>query len=740
MMDNEQAIDGTNLTSIPVSNPPKSGVDSPQHHLETNNLAGDKELTDTLWEHICTNIETFRSQGMRRKQCQPLGVLDIADRMYRIALRRDNSNSQHQDTLSDFTSGIYYKETRAVSAGETTVFFSNGMPAKYEPVLDSSDYNIEQGKWLANQQNMMEEYGFEEDNRQEKIENSILYNNKNGNEMVSIEWNRIVEEYTERVPVEWSDDDDSIPTRFEFKTVKRVKKDCPELNRWPLEDCYFDAQIDDMNLQRQLSIRKYWPYEKFEGDQEQGFIMNVDKISTSMLYQGIETSDTGDDNVKYEKELNAGIETTSESNGLYVVWDNWVRVPIKESKTKGKGKWDPNNTSPKLYWATYVGEKDGPAVCIRLIKNPYFHKQIPYRLLHSLPDDIGAYHMSSSQMLESMYWQIVTNWNQAADNVTMRNKAPYVADGRVHTRDLTFKANKLIRTARGVSLKPIETPKTTEITLNLAQMLESECDKIVGTDKPILGEALGGRTSATEARRVFDQSQKPLLVKADYVAHQLFTWMYEIDACLWRQFGDPEKIYLLTKNNMQEVIQPTNLWGNIKVKITSVLDFESNAEKRINYNAFIQNGYQLAAPIMQKAGETKFWTEAFEVFGFKDVNELVPGNSEVDSEYRALNDIYQILEVGNMVEPEYDQNQQVHLRVEKQQLREYELLPNDEIDPNRLNNLKLHIAQEEAILQEKQNVSQQNQNQQNQNQQMAETPSDVEANQISSMEGARANL
>ena len=749
--------DETTLTSVPDIKLKEGEL--PDHYQQINNLAGDKELVDQVRSWTNTNIQFFLNQGQRKKQTDAYGNLDVADRMYRISLNIKTSSSQVQPTLSDFTSTMYNRQVKTLSSGEISIFLEeNKLPAKFEPVLDSGEYTSEQGKWISSQQNMLEEITFEEDDRRAKLEDIITYNNKNGNEMVSVEWERVEKITTERVPTEWSADNDAIPTKFDFVEKKRVTKDCPTLNRWPLQNCYFDAQIDDMNLQRCFAVRKQFAYEKLLEDQEQGFIMNVNKISTANLAFG----NSEYDEVLDQTLVNAGEDADVEADGLYEVWDCWVRVPIKEKKTKlgGKGTWSPDKVPPTLYWATFVGDIAGDAVCVRLIKNPYFHQQIPYKLIHAYQDDKGAYHMSLSQMLQSLYWQVTTNLNQAADNVTLRNKAPYVTDGKIFTKDLTSKANKLIRTARGVKLEPIKVMESTQITLQLAKLLEEDADKTSGADKPIQGEKLGSRTSATESKKVFEQAMKPLLVKAEYVAEQLFKWMFELDYNLWRQFGDPEKILSVTKNNQIQEVKPTSLWGPIKIKITSILNYETNQNKRVNINSFIQNGFAAAQRSMGLSGESFFWREALRIFGFDNINEIIPPGGDFDAKNVALDEIYKIMQVDPLTEelllevmPKPEQNQLAHLSIEEPKLKEYELLPTPEDNAEaseleaRIQMLRDHIELEKIFLSEKQNpqnaVQPGQQGQEGQQGSLSNQeglPGEISGGQIAAAEGATANL
>ena len=676
----------TTLANIPDKTAAPKVGQPPKHQPKSNNLAGDDKLTEKFWEWASTNYEYFNTQGQRKKFCDTDGTMDVADRMYRVALRRQTTSKQHQNTLSDVASTMFFRQIRTITASERMIFLQDGeLPAEFEPEQNTDEYTASDGKWIADQHNMLERHTFDEDNRREKIKRSVLFNNKYAQEMVSIEWDRKVELRVERVPAKFLD---GKPVAFTFKEVERVAKDCPALIRHDLKDCYFDAQLNDMQLQRCFLVKQQKPWEELAADQRQGKLMNVGKLTDEHLYTG----ESGESETQEDRLQNADIDATTEATGLLEIWQVWARVPISEkAKGKGKGKWDEKKNAPELYWATFAGKPGQKALCLRLIKNPYNHKKIPFKLLHSHEDDIGAYHMGFSSMLEPGYWQVVTNLNQAIDNVSLRNLAPFTVDGAIHTRDLAFRANKLIRLGRGVKLERLEPSDTTRITMEMHDRIERDADKTTGADKPVLGEALGSRASATEARQVLDQALLPIDDKAQYVADQLFPWMLELDAALWRQYGDPERVLSVTHNNIIQEIEPTKLWGPIKIQVTAVTRFRNNAIRRQEVNSFIQNALPLAAPIMGQKGQRIFWRNVFHLFGIKRASEIFPETGDYDAEHRALEGVHLMMNIGQWVEPLPDENHTAWLAVLEPAAREYALLPAADADTERLRMLREHI-------------------------------------------------
>jgi len=531
----------SSIVTVPdPANLPEVGT-PPDHQEPFSNLAGDERATMPMKAWAQQQKSRFDTQEARQKFCDTGGTMDMADRMYRLALRRDTTSVQTQDTLSQVTSTVYLRAIRTVAAGEGSIFFATDeLPAEYSPEVNTTEYTTEQGFHIAEQQNMLAQFTFDEDKRVDKLKELIWRLDKYGNYMVWEEWDRQVREVTERKPT--GIDANGQPTGYTFDTVERTVKDWPTLQLGDPKDFWFDAYIDDMQRQRCIVHKFQITYEQLVADQAAGKIMNVGKINTANLYNG-----EGEDDVAEDRLTNAGESETLDRNGLYVGYHVWGQVPVKEFKGKGKGKWD-QKQQPERYWGTWIGElSSGGAVCVRLRKNPRHDGRVPYKFLHSHRDDKGAYHSGFPQMCMSLYWQAVTNLNQGIDNITLINQAPWIIDGQLKTKVGRFRQNKIIKVGRGTKFQQADVRDSSQATMTMADRIERDIERTTGADKPILGEALGSRTSATEAKQVFDQASMPLDDKAGYVADQIFPWLFEMDAADWRQNGDPNTVVQITR-------------------------------------------------------------------------------------------------------------------------------------------------------------------------------------------------
>ena len=249
-----------------------------------------------------------------------------------------------------------------------------------------------------------------------------------------------------------------------------------------------------------------------------------------------------------------------------------------------------------------------------------------------------------------------------------------------------------------------------------------------------MGEALGARTSATEAKQVLDQSLVPLDDKASYFADQLFPWLFEMDAALWRQYGDPQIVRRITRANSIVELIPAELWGPIRTKVTAINRFKTNVQRRQDYNAFFQNVFPQAKEFMGPQGATKFMRDAFHEFGFTRSEEYFPAGMNPEARAMAKQAIWRINN-GEFIEPQFGENHAAWLNIFETVIAEMETLPDDERNPETVAALRQHNVRRKALQQQELQGQQQ---QQGAGEQPAGLPGEIEGNAIEAQEGAVA--
>jgi len=709
--DNTSSSTPEDITFIPdKASLEKTKEEKGDEFAKANNLAGDDELCQKAWSWASGNYSRYVGQEQREAWFETnndgISVMDLADRMYRVAMRRNKSSKQHQNTLSDVSDGVFYDAVRTLSAGISTIFFGTGneLPATYEPEINTSEYTLDQGEIMAEYQNALEAFTFDEDKRVPKIKKAVKFTEKYANHVVSMEWDDEWRETLERVPDQTKgvDEETGVPKGFKRELKRRHVKSWPTFREHELKDCFFDcliADLDDKNTldrQRCFLVRKQWSWEDLAREQAAGRFLNVENIKPSHLFsQGNQTQE-GD--VVGERQTNAEEGETEGHNGLFEVWHVKGWMPIDEGKKKnGKGKWKPG-APLRYFWGTWIGRPHAKSVCARLILDPYYLIRgcSNFRMLHSEHDDKGALHDGLASRIQSLYWQIVTNENQGCDAITKIVNAPHITDGQVKKRSLTYRQNDLVKTSRGARYELLPVPDITgPIAINREHFTQRAM-RLAGTDKPLTAEPLGARTSATEAKNVFDAAMMPLDEKAAYQADQLFPWMYEWDAAMWRHWADPKLKLVLTGAHNPIEVMPAQLWGPIRTKVTAVTRFHNTTVERQQINTGIQNLYPMSEQYMASDRRNEFWADIYTMMGL-DGKKYFPQGGDYDATRMATNEIYSMLN-GQWVEPAPDENQAVHHRIVDAAVAQYAILPNR--DDNVLRMLREHREMHKQMMEQ----------------------------------------
>ena len=694
------------ISNIPDESAAPDVGSLPKHYGKIYNLAGDDALCETVRLWLSKNIRRFEEQPQRKEYVKDGGIADINDRMWRVALNEDTANSQTKDTLSDVTSPVFRVAVRSISAAETSIMFADeNLPAEFEPEINTTEYTAADGKEIAKQQLALEQLTFDEDKRIEKIRELNEYVNKDGMRVAMIEWIRETRDIEETVPVvEAGLNENGTWKKVKVVNRKRVVKDWPSLSSDEIPNWYFDALIPELENQRVVAQKGRVGIEELYAQQEEGYLMNVGKLTRSQLYMGETTSDKPQE----DRQRNAGEDGTTAETGELIRWRAWGLMPIDEKTTpktgKRKAKWDSAKTLSTMYEAVFAGDiHSDSAVCLKLVKLPHRHRKIPAKIIRSHRDNKGAFSVGFGQMMASLYWQACANLNQAIDNVTERNWAPLILKGTLNTRDLTFRKNKLIKIAQTSTLERMDIPDTTAITMEMYRIIREMIAELVGATKPVQGEYAGARATATENTNVVSFAIQPLEEKTAYFMDQLFPWMYEMDSSNWRQYGDPETVLRATHDNKEYQIYPTTLYGPIKTKVTAMARFKRSVLEKQAITGAMQNAVPMLIPAMGMAGQKVLGREYFRVLGIPKAEEIFPLGGEMEASAVANRTVREILILGGWVEPQSGENHNAQLIVLRAALREFASLPDSDRPPKEnFDRMRQHIAQRENMAEQEQ--------------------------------------
>lgn len=699
------------LVNIPDKKEAPKPEKVPFYHNDSPNYADNKETAKKALEWVKAYHDTFDTQSAWEEFEEEM---DIADEMYRAAINRTQLNSDQssnvQDTKSKIKSATYYSELRAITAGETAITLGNesDIPVAFEPIPNSEDYSEDLGLQLAKQRNATLAYTMDKSGMRDDIRKAFWVLNKYGNCAIEMQWDRRVEERMVKKPVAFDEKempDGSlllVPKKFKREKKKVTVADHPKLIVHDMRNVRFDAMIDDIQQQSCIELRTQKQLSDIWGMQFTNQYKNVGDIKAEHMFMG-ESTDGKD--VLYDRQINAGESGDADKpNTLFDVYYGWCRLPIDDDT----GKWEPKSQLAHWYEYAFVGRLDGNPVCVRLSPLPYSCNEIPFEVAHALEDDKGGIHLGYSNLIKSVIAQEMTALDQMTDNITTRNQKPWIAEkGSVGIRDMTFTAagNRVWWKKPGSpDPKEIEVQDTTGVTMQHLAYLDEYRRKIIGTNKPLMGEALGGRTSAAESISVYEQALKPALEDVKYKANQIFPfiafWVNE----LWRDFGNPELTIALTFENEPMEIKPANMWGDMRVRVTAIKQFQDNILRRKEEDNFINQTLPVMVQngVIDQKGLALFFKQVMKNRDFEDVDRMVTSvSSDYDARHVAKAENASIVFNGVYDMPKPGENHEAHNSEHKPFLAALMLLPKDDMpSQENLAILKLHIQQTDRLIEQ----------------------------------------
>ncbi|MBW1784676.1 MAG: hypothetical protein JRL30_28515, partial [Deltaproteobacteria bacterium] len=640
-------------------------VDTPE------NFADNRKLAAAFDQAAKRHFDRFVGQSSRTDLEKYLKDSDAKYRFAQAPARRFKQGStQKQNTLSQVPQSQFYRSTRLIATAQKAIIFSDPteLPARYERIVESTDYSDKEGERIAQQQQLYLQYVWENDKWEEKIKRSIGFNTKNSLEMMSLEWEKTVETRPERLPgyytkdgkpVEWDVlnppaenvemfdvdggelisvfDDEGKPVSYVFIEKTRIQKNQPVLNRIDMRDAYFDLDIDGIQNQQALVFRFQASFGDLLQKQKDGLYKNVGRLSDAQLFRS-ETEH--DSKVEEDRDENADQTKDQGENGLYDGFHVWMLASINPETMQ----WDPSAV-PEIWEGVYAGQlgsyqegkptkdkKEAGAACLLLRKNPYHHGRFPYFLWHSLDDDKrGALNMGYYTILESNCEEQDITMNQLFTNKTLAIKAPWVAEkGNVLSRDLTFKDGndvKWVKPGTGqTALTSLKIPNVTSQTVQEMAMLQEDADKTLGQLDAITGEIAGSRTTATEILGARQQARKPAIEDTKTMWYPFINWALGDVVDLSRQFASPDEVITVTGGNLiLGTVNPSQLYGKLKIKVTSIDKFEADVAARQVIVNFIQaGGVEQSKEYMGPSGGLHFWRTAAKFLKLPEVNKIFP--------------------------------------------------------------------------------------------------------------------
>ena len=635
----------------------KPNPDAIEDEIKIINLADDEELCRKVLDHIDYNYDKHKTNRTELDK-----IWEIADDMFKCGQNQTQTDTERKrmDRSGDdigitntvkFGSTLFFRQIRSLASQFVAVVESKKDPftftSRYNPDLYDSP---EQADELANQHNLMMRWTRDADNFPIKNIELAYQLFKYGNQPIYMGWKKRSAEILDR----YKQADGS--TKVERRTVNVDNRPSFEL----IQNELFYADIN-LPIQKQncIVVKSSTNPSIARGLEADGEFLNTDKIDATYLYTG------GDDNLKGEKDKNAGLptETDDTNTGTLIQFDAHALLPIDPDAPKGK-RWNEEKFEPKKYWVTIVSPLNPvDGLCMRIERNRDPDDEFPFEMLSSIPDDSDRlYKVSLAQILRSNFYESTVTKQQIIDDKTLRNNRPLkIKRGAVTVKDNDFSFGKDKAYMCDDPDKDISefTMQSVGDNLGILTYLDNDSDEASGNNRAARGDPMGGRTSSAEATNAFDAANRPQMMIIKYILNKYLMFYARKGVRLWHIYARDDQYLQISDEEQYPVIRPADMYGDFHVNLTLVDDYEKNFMQQQGISFAAQNLFPIFQQYLDMRGLA---IDVFDKVMKLDVSRHVLPDRSDEFRIKAGEENRVIMEEGRYISPSIQEDLQTMLK------------------------------------------------------------------------------
>ena len=600
--------------------------------------------------------------------------------------------AQNDDTEADCGSTLFYRQVRTLASLDVDVVLGkpDESPVRYTPThIDNIPFSEEDSRAIAAQRQALLRYTMKVDSWVKKFIEGDFMLTKYSNQPVMLWWRRRVDERWFKNP---KTDETGKITGFDWNRRDVVVEDHPELVFPPNENFYIDRHISDLQRQQAIFFEELQDITEIWGGAAAGDYSDVDKIKENHQYGGESDSDKSSEQHEAHEE-NRGLSTGNDAEtGLFKTIHCWGKLPIDKD-----GKWDEKGTAPRWFFFTFIDNiATGP--CIRAKENPDPDNEFPGLMWHRNPDDADlAYHIADSTILKPNWDETTTRKNQYFDNLTTINRRPILNErGNANTNDLIYGAGRIINVERIDGTKEMDVRDTSQSFLQCLEYIDNDSNRAIGTDAPITGQALGSRTSASEANNINAAATRPHNVLIRYHLEQLLPWYARKIQRYWELYGDPDRTLAITDQGEMIRVDLGRIFGEFDIEVTIIQDYQKDLVSDQNLAFVMQAVIPNFLDVMGMEGKQALLAKILDHYNV-DIEEALPEFDNVEAKMIALQRLSAMLDTGDFEEPQQGENLRAHMAVAQGFLLKYQGVEDPEIIA-RLGLVQDYIAMLEQLM------------------------------------------
>jgi hypothetical protein len=478
------------------------------------------------------------------------------------------------------------------------------------------------------------------------------------------------------------------PKTKEVKWQDKVVKVFPTFDTIHWSQLYADAYVPDIENQTCVIVLSVVPW------------MDIQKGVKNKWYDKEAVAELREEITRYKWDGNEGAEARKAQlenanmgqyspgeSEIFLKWDIYRWAPIKGAEYDEEADYE-------LFWCTAIGNNLTSAKPIRMDKDFDPDGEIPIAIVKGIPDDSGLlYGMSWAESARCLYSIEATLMNGIIDNTRDRHWGHTFYDPTMmDSVPKTFGFGKDKKTAvngdpRNVVFRDVP-PDTTQANLQLVQMLQNEQGVATATNQNMMGEAMGGRTSASESLAVNRFSQQPNNAFLSYSLKQLAGFVGRKFKSYAQAFMEDTQIKMIADEELDAPLYKDTdgykIYGDFDVETDAIdesVDDYVSAGQELQLLGTVSGNEALMASEEHQVHAGEWLKSIFRRLKVHNVDSIVTPAGGVDAKLRQRDEIRHMLETGEYVEPQEGENHRLHISVLNAEILRWKPVLDMKLDP-----------------------------------------------------------
>ena len=470
----------------------------------------------------------------------------------------------------------------------------------------------------------------------------------------------------------WDSEEGYVPRRqgdsgIPKVTIERVK-DHPNIRYIDEMDICLELGKPDIADMKYVIIRNRCDWDYVQAKKRSGVysaeqVGKIDRAATSRNSNYLAS--------KEQRVQAGGVNMSSLDIKDYEILKYWGKVPRWWVDEEVQNNIESDEATEMVPGVIEVVNPKGPT--LRLQRNPFWHQEIPVAMAKHIGVDDESHGMGACEIVESLQMELNDKRNQLLDHATDQLMPPLIENRGAGIQEIRWEPQFRIKSnlPGEQALKPLYPGGNPNEVVMMEERVKADIKSGPGATAPIQGLQSGKESTAFEVSTLQSRGSGRIDVSTMDMGSQFLKRIYRQVYKMIQQFTDQETmIRILGKDGVKwQKLTPEDvaLDADIIPKIPTDVD-----NRIIVRNQMIQFLAQVA-PFFPRINAYKLVRRIYELFGFDDVEEVVPKpSSEFDRRSLTTEEEMQVLFLGQKINVNLDDNHPAKLSALMEFMAQYE--------------------------------------------------------------------